>query len=118
MLDGSALAWLVPTEYDKLIRDRIPEIMDRAGVAYEIDTLDDAAYLAALRAKLVEEAREAAEADGDTDLTKELGDLLEVVAALMAAVGLEPDEVETVRARRRAERGGFEGRIRLVRTDP
>jgi predicted house-cleaning noncanonical NTP pyrophosphatase (MazG superfamily) len=108
----------MPTDYDKLIRDRIPEIMDRAGVAYEIDTLDDPAYLAALRAKLVEEAREAAEAEGDAELVKELGDVLEVVAALTAAAGLDPDEVETVRSRRREERGGFERRIRLVRTDP
>ena len=108
----------MPTEYDKLIRDRIPEIMDRAGVAYEIDTLDDAAYLAALRAKLVEEAQEAAEAPGAAELTKELGDVLEVVAALTAAAGLDADAIETVRARRREERGGFERRIRLIRTDP
>ena len=108
----------MPTEYDKLIRDRIPEIMDRAGVAYEIDTLDDEAYLAALRTKLVEEAREVAEAEDEAELVKELGDVLEVVAALTAAAGLDAEEVEAVRARRREERGGFERRIRLVRTDP
>jgi predicted house-cleaning noncanonical NTP pyrophosphatase (MazG superfamily) len=108
----------MPTEYDKLIRDRIPEIMDRAGVAYEVDTLDEAAYLAALRTKLVEEAQEAAEAEDEAELVKELGDVLEVVAALTAAAGLDADEIEAVRARRREERGGFERRIRLVRTDP
>ena len=108
----------MPTEYDKLIRDRIPEIMDRTGVAYEIDTLDDAAYLAALRTKLIEEAREAAAAVDAADLMKELGDVLEVVAALTAAAGLDAEEVEAVRARRREERGGFERRLRLVRTDP
>ncbi len=108
----------MPTEYDKLIRDRIPEIMDRAGVAYEIDTLDDEAYLAALRTKLVEEAREVAEAEEEAELVKELGDVLEVVAALTAAAGLDAEEVEAVRARRREGRGGFERRIRLVRTDP
>lgn len=108
----------MPTRYDKLIRDRIPEIMDRAGVAYEIDTLDEAAYLAALRAKLVEEAREAAAAEGEAELVKELGDVLEVIAALIAAAGLDADEIEAVRARRREERGGFERRLRLVRTDP
>lgn len=108
----------MPTEYDKLIRDRIPEIMDRAGVAYEIDTLDEVAYVAALRTKLVEEAQEAAEAPTDPELIKELGDVLEVVAALTAAAGLDPDEVEAVRVRRRQERGGFERRIRLIRTEP
>jgi len=104
--------------YDKLIRDRIPEIMDRAGVPYVIDTMDDDDFRAALRAKLVEEAQEAAEAESDAELIKELGDVLEVVAALTAAAGLDAEEIESVRARRREERGGFERRIRLVRTDP
>jgi len=44
-------------EYEKLIRDRIPEIMDEAGVRYEVTTMDDEAYRASLRTKLVEEAR-------------------------------------------------------------
>lgn len=106
------------TRYDKLIRDRIPEIMDDAGVSYEIETLDDAAFEHALRAKLVEEAGEAAAAAGQDDLAKELADVLEVVRALMKATGLDSKNVETLRERRRIERGGFERRLWLRRTDP
>ncbi len=107
----------MPTRYDKLIRDRIPEIMDAAGVRYEVDTLDAAAFERALRAKLVEEAREVADADGPEELAKELADLLEVSRALMKATGLEPDAVEQLRERRRTERGGFERRLWLSTTE-
>lgn len=108
----------MPTRYDKLIRDRIPEIMDDAGVRYEVETLDDAAFEQALRAKLVEEAGEASAAARQGDLAKELADVLEVVRALMKATGLDPKNVETLRERRRIERGGFERRLWLRRTDP
>ena len=103
--------------YDKLIRDRIPELMDEAGVLYEVEVADEAAYVAALRAKLVEEAREAAEADDPDDLAKEVADLYEVASALLAATGVEAATVEALRLRRHEERGGFERRRILRWTD-
>ena len=108
----------MPTGHDKLIRDRIPEIMDEAGVRFEVESLDDAAFERALRAKVAEEAGEAARASGRDDLALELADLVEVLRALMAATGLEPDEVERLRERRRTERGGFERRLWLSWTEP
>ena len=50
-------------EYNKLVRDRIPEIIRRDGRNCEIATISEDEYLQALREKLVEEAQEAAEAD-------------------------------------------------------
>ena len=108
----------MPTHYDKLIRDRIPEIMDEAGVDYEIETLDEADFERALRTKLLEEASEAAEAMVRADLVKELADLQEVAATLMALVGIETDEVERIRAQRRRDRGAFERRLLLKSTTP
>lgn len=105
------------TRYDKLIRDRIPEVMEAEGVRFEVTTLDDNAYLDALRAKLVEEATEATEAEGTAELGKELADLLEVVRQLMKEEGLEPSEVEALRERRSAQRGGFERRLWLLWTE-
>jgi len=107
----------LPTRHDKLIRDRIPEIMDEAGVGYEVETLDADAFERALRAKLVEEAREAADADDPNELAKELADLLEVADALMAATGLDPEHVERLRQRRKVERGGFERKLWLATTE-
>lgn len=105
-------------KYEKLIRDRIPEVMDAEGVAYELDTLDDDAFRRALRAKLVEEATEAAACEGPVELRKELADLLEVVEQMIATEQLDPTEVRRLQERRRAERGGFERRLWLRWTRP
>lgn len=108
----------MPTRHDKLIRDRIPDLMDEAGVRYEVETLDATAFERALRAKLVEEADEAARATGPDELALELADLVEVARALMAVTGVAPHEVERLRERRRTERGAFERRLWLSTTEP
>ncbi|HEX2558948.1 nucleoside triphosphate pyrophosphohydrolase [Phenylobacterium sp.] len=95
---------------EKLIRDGLPQIMRRQGLQVFERVLDDAEYLAELRRKLVEEAAEAASADADS-LVEELADVLEVVIALAQAGGASLADVEAKRLAKRAERGGFEGRV-------
>ena len=104
------------TTYDKLIRDRLPEIIQATDRHFEVEVMDEEAYRQALRAKVLEEAEEVAAA-GDDELAKEIADLLEVLDALCAAYGLEPEGVRSLQARRRAERGGFTGRLRLLWTE-
>ena len=102
--------------YDKLVRDRIPEIIRESGGTCGIETIeDDNDFRLALRDKLLEEATEAAAAD-DADLAAELADLREVIHALIAAYGLNDDRVRALQAQRRAERGGFVERVRLLWT--
>jgi predicted house-cleaning noncanonical NTP pyrophosphatase (MazG superfamily) len=103
----------VRTVYDKLIRDRIPELLQADGVRYEVAELDEAAFRAALLVKLGEEAAEVAAADVRGDRVKELADLLEVIETLMAVEGIGWDEVRNVQQERRAARGGFSGRLVL-----
>lgn len=103
--------------FDKLIRDRIPELMDADGVRYAVDVLDAGAFRAALLAKLEEEAAEARAAEGRAEVVKELADVLEVLEALLAVDGIGWDEVRAVQGARRAERGGFEKRLRLRWTE-
>lgn len=95
---------------EKLIRDGLPQMMRDQGLSVFCHRLDDAAFLAALKAKLLEEAQEVASA-GPDDLVEELADVLEVIATLIAAAGLSPGDVEAARQAKRAERGGFDGRI-------
>jgi predicted house-cleaning noncanonical NTP pyrophosphatase (MazG superfamily) len=102
--------------YDKLVRDRIPEIVHASGRTCETRTLAEDEYRAALRAKLIEEAEEAATASPG-DLPSELADLLEVIEATIVAHGLARAAVEEERRQRRLERGGFELRIQLLWTD-
>ena len=81
-------------------------------------TLTDVEFSKALAAKLVEEAKEAEAAIGETSgLVKEIGDVLEVIDAMVAHFGLDRGEIERVKAKRLAERGGFSHRILLERVD-
>ena len=102
--------------YDKLVRDRIPEIIRQAGSTCEVVTMAEEEFRQALRDKLVEEARETAEADTD-HLLVELADLSEVMDALMASYGIAPEAVRAEQERRRQARGGFAQRLRLLWTE-
>jgi predicted house-cleaning noncanonical NTP pyrophosphatase (MazG superfamily) len=103
-------------EYHKLVRDGIPRIIETSGGQPVTRVLDQAGYLAALRAKLIEEAEEA-QAASDGQLRSELADVLEVLQALAAAQGLSWEDVVTEAARKRDERGGFDQRIFLEYVD-
>lgn len=104
------------TPASKLVRDRIPEIIRANGDTCETAVMTAQEYEAALRAKLVEEAREVAAADCDA-LVAELADLYEVIDTLMLTLRIAPEAVRHAQQRRRAERGGFTGRIRLLTTE-
>lgn len=94
----------------KLIRDRLPEIMRGQGLAVFDRRLDDAEYINALGEKLVEEAHEVRLASPH-EIAGELADVLEVAYALARAHGLSPEDVEAARLAKRAERGGFDARV-------
>ncbi|MDP3870826.1 nucleoside triphosphate pyrophosphohydrolase [Phenylobacterium sp.] len=96
---------------EKLIRDKLPQIMRDQGLAVFEHRLDEDAFITALKAKLLEETREAQAAGDAAELTDELADLSEVMLALAAAHGVTLDDIEARRLAKHAERGGFEGRI-------
>ncbi len=99
-------------DYHKLVRDGIPRIIEAGGGQPVTRVLDRAGYLAALRAKLLEEAGEA-QAAPDGQSRSELADVLEVLQALAAAHGMSWEDVVAEADRKRGERGGFDQRIFL-----
>lgn len=99
---------------EKLVRDRIPQIIRAAGKRPIVRIAQPAEYRRLLRAKLVEEVEEFL---ADEDPT-ELADVLEVLHALAAEAGLGPDGLERLRARRAAERGAFTERIVWAGNEP
>jgi predicted house-cleaning noncanonical NTP pyrophosphatase (MazG superfamily) len=103
-------------DYNKLVRDRIPEIIRSGGKQCGIETMPEAEYRQALLEKLVEEAQEAHQAAPD-ELITELADLQEVIATVLATWQLSPDLVQQVQRLRHAERGGFEQRLKLLWTE-
>ncbi|HYD45678.1 MAG TPA: hypothetical protein VEA79_10500, partial [Phenylobacterium sp.] len=96
---------------EKLIRDRLPQIMRAQGLAVFDRRLETAEFIASLKEKLVEEAGEAAASADRAELIEELADLAEVVAALAAAAGITAGEIEDLRLKKRAARGGFDERV-------
>ncbi|WP_222721500.1 nucleoside triphosphate pyrophosphohydrolase [Actinomadura sp. HBU206391] len=105
---------------EKLVRDRIPEIIEASGRSPRVRVAGDDEYAALLRAKMYEEAGEyAAGATGPAESDpEELADLLEVVHALARTHGLDPAALEELRAAKSAERGGFTRRLVLRLPEP
>ena len=103
--------------YNKLVRDRIPEIIAADGRQCSTEIMSDDEYRRALLAKLVEEAQEVAAAAEDDELVKEIADLYEVIDALLIAFDLDREAVLAMQQKRHDERGGFEKRIKLLWTE-
>ena len=96
----------------KLVRDRIPELIERDGRTPRTRVLEDDAYLRALLDKLVEEANELRNATPGQRI-EEMADVVEVLRALRHRLGLGEYEVHAAADAKRVERGGFAGRIWL-----
>lgn len=95
--------------YNKLVRDKIPEIIEADGKICATHILSEEEYIVALEAKLNEEV---AEYQTDKNL-EEMADILEVLQSICVARGYTLEELEAVRAKKAAEKGGFAERIFL-----
>ena len=95
--------------YHKLVRDKIPEIIEKDGKTGKYSVLSQQDYLTMLDQKLNEELAEYQESKS----MEELADLLEVISAVAAARGSSMEEVEAIRQKKKEKRGGFEKRILL-----
>lgn len=95
--------------YHKLVRDRIPEIIESDGKQCVCEVLSSEEYLVLLDEKLKEELNEYEESKS----LEELADLLEVMYAVVKARGWSVEELEQVRKEKAEQRGGFEKRILL-----
>jgi predicted house-cleaning noncanonical NTP pyrophosphatase (MazG superfamily) len=102
--------------YQKLVRDKIPEIILKSGNNCKINHLSESEYLQALKLKLIEESEEVAHANSE-DLLKELADLYEVIDCLLAALKITEEMVTKEQDKRREERGSFLKKVQLVSTE-
>lgn len=96
-------------KYDKLIRDKIPEIIEQSGKQCIIKEMDTETYIDYLDQKLNEEL---AEYQANKSL-EELADLLEVMYAVAEARGYSVEELERLRKEKAEKRGGFKKRLLL-----
>jgi predicted house-cleaning noncanonical NTP pyrophosphatase (MazG superfamily) len=104
---------MVKKYYYKLIRDRIPEIIEKNGGKYETRVLGKREFEKELKKKLIEESKEAFSAPRK-DLVNELSDVLEILKSVASYYKIDFKKIERHQAKKRKERGGFAKRLFLI----
>ena len=100
--------------YDKLVRDRIPEIIQKEGNTADIIILSEESFKQAIKEKLIEEATEVCNADNRDEVLSELADLQEVMDTIKQMYNINTLEVNTIQAVILLQRGMFEKRFYLM----
>lgn len=95
--------------YNKLVRDRIPEIIEVSGKSCVTETLPDEQFIELLNKKLLEEVTEYLESGS----VEELADIGEVMHAILDYKGISLEEFQRIRLEKLQERGGFKKKILL-----
>ena len=100
--------------YNKLVRDRILEIIESDGLAYNARILEPSELLKEVKAKMIEEAKEFHAAETAIESVEELADVLELIHTALNTLGVTYEELNEVRLQKKVKRGGFEKAIYLV----
>lgn len=95
--------------YNKLVRDRIPEIILKDNELPSTKILNDEEYIQELNKKLQEEVNEYLEAEN----IEEMVDILEVIRAILDHKGVTYEEIEEKRIKKATKRGAFKEKIFL-----
>lgn len=95
--------------YNKLVRDKIPEIIEADGKKCDVEIASKKEHYELLKDKLIEETGEFME---DENL-EELADIMEVIFSLAESLGYEEKDLLSKREEKKHERGGFKEGIVL-----
>lgn len=103
--------------YNKLVRDHIPEVIQKTNKEFSTRILSEEEYETELKKKLSEELIEYVEASSDKEAVEELADILELLHSAVKLHGSSFEELEEVRKKKAEKRGGFEKRIFLIEVE-
>ncbi len=103
--------------FNKLVRDKIPELLQKAGAEPDFRVLNQEEYKLELNKKLKEECQEVIEAPDKISLTEELADLTEVILSLAKNSNITLEEIEKTRIKKKENRGGFDAKLFLESTE-
>lgn len=93
---------------NKLVRDKIIEIMESKGSKLYAYKLHDQDFLKQLKLKLIEEASEVNRAQTEQEILEELADVLEIVYTLAKAYNFTEKNLQTIQEQKRNEKGGYQ----------
>ncbi len=97
--------------YNKLVRDNIPDIIESSNKKCEIEIVDGEELIKLLNEKLQEEVDEYIVSND----IEELADIMEVIHSILHNKGVTIEELETIRLKKKEERGGFSKGIKLLK---
>jgi len=103
----------MPT-YNKLIRNKIPQIIKANGKTPTTRILTEDEYIKEICQKTEEELTEYLEATAKENKLEELSDLLELINALAEHEGSTLEEINNIRKKKAEERGGVSDRVFLI----
>jgi predicted house-cleaning noncanonical NTP pyrophosphatase (MazG superfamily) len=103
--------------YNKLVRDNIPQIIKRKGKKFSAKVLNGEDYIKYLRLKAYEELDEYCAAETNEEAVEELADLLEVIWTLAKHHGSSIEEVEAVKKDKAEKCGGFIQKVFLLKVE-
>jgi predicted house-cleaning noncanonical NTP pyrophosphatase (MazG superfamily) len=103
--------------YNKLVRDRIPEIIAADGRQCDTEIMSDDEYRRMHCWRSWSKKHRRSRRRIVMKLVKEIADLYEVIDALLVAFDLDREAVLAMQQKRRDERGGFEKRVKLLWTE-
>jgi predicted house-cleaning noncanonical NTP pyrophosphatase (MazG superfamily) len=101
-------------KYNKLIRDRIPEIIKADGWKPKIRVLKNSEFFNAVKKKLQEEAGELMKAKSKKEILNEIIDIQELLDVLIHEIGVTKKQSKKMQDRKKKERGGFKKRVFLI----
>ncbi len=103
-------------EFNKLVRDNIPDIIANNGEESITRILEDDEYKVELYKKLLEEANEVISSKDSDETLEELADVLEILRSIAKLNGKTLDDILKIANQKELKRGGFEKRIFLEKT--
>ncbi len=102
--------------FNKLVRDKIPEKIEKNGEVAVTRTLTQEEYLQELNKKLLEESHEVINAINSAQTIEELADVLEVLESIAELNGYTLDDIIQTAKTKKEKRGGFTKRLFLEKT--
>jgi len=105
----------IENEYPKLVRDNIPEIIEKdRGKKPETRTLEGAEFQKYLLKKIVEEATELRNAKDREHMAEEMADMFAIIDELLATNDLKLEDIRKIQTQKAEKRGGFGKRILML----
>ena len=100
--------------YNKLVRDKVPQIIQNKGKVVYYSMLDGDNLRKMLKIKLIEESRDVSKAMTKGEMINELADISEVIETIYEIFDIEEIDVDLAKNKKMKEKGTFKSGTYLM----